>query len=635
MNYLTLGVIGHVDHGKTSLVKALTGFDTDRLKEEKERGISIALGYAYLDVPGGKLGVVDAPGHEKFIRTMVSGATGIRAVLLVLDVNEGVKPQTVEHIRIAELLGIEHGVVAITKCDTADADMRELAALDVQEFLEGTFLADAPLVYTSSQTGEGLDALKSTLGDLLSRVEPLSDRELPYLPVDRVFNLSGFGTVVTGTLRRGTIHEYDNVVIYPGGETVRIRELQSHGQKVKSVGPGMRTAVNVRGNNKLDLKRGDALAPAGSIQSGMFATCALTLLNDTEVSLRQRQQVRVLWGTTEEVARVHLLGCESIVSGETRMVQLQFERLVCSMFRERCVIRSYSPVTTIGGAVLLEFSDSRYKRDDGEAVRHAEILHSGATEDVLREALRVTSAGVVSKRQASVRYGFTVTEALEAWKTLGPTAINEDLVVDAQRVEVTRDSILDALKTFHAANPTQWGPSEEQLIGLLSTIAAEALIAYAVKSMLEAGTILNTGGQLHLAAFRAGGALTDAERAIVDEIEAAFRDGGLQPPGVVEVLKNDKERMRLYRYLVDKKTLYATGVANKPKGLSNTIVFHVQTLERAVDDLRNGVQPGQAFSPADAKEYINTSRKFLIPLLECMDRIGVTKRKGTERFLAG
>ncbi|HIA48244.1 MAG TPA: GTP-binding protein, partial [Candidatus Hydrogenedentes bacterium] len=201
MNYLTLGVIGHVDHGKTSLVKALTGVDTDRLKEEKERGISIALGYTYLDVPDGKIGVVDVPGHEKFIRTMVSGATGIRAVLLVLDVNEGVKPQTKEHIQIAEILGIKHGVIAITKCDTADEEMWELAALDIQDYLEGTFLENAPLVYTSSQSGEGLDELKDTLGALLSSVGGLADNQLPYLPVDRVFSLSGFGTVVTGTLR--------------------------------------------------------------------------------------------------------------------------------------------------------------------------------------------------------------------------------------------------------------------------------------------------------------------------------------------------------------------------------------------------------------------------------------------------
>lgn len=201
MNYLTLGVIGHVDHGKTSLVKALTGVDTDRLKEEKERGISIALGYAYLDVPDGKIGVVDVPGHEKFIRTMVSGATGIRAVLLVLDVNEGVKPQTIEHVQIAEVLGIKHGVIAITKCDTADEEMRELAAMDIQDYLAGTFLENAPLVYTSSQSGEGLEELRGTLGDLLVGVDALADSRLPYLPVDRVFSLPGFGTVVTGTLR--------------------------------------------------------------------------------------------------------------------------------------------------------------------------------------------------------------------------------------------------------------------------------------------------------------------------------------------------------------------------------------------------------------------------------------------------
>ena len=635
MGYLTLGVIGHVDHGKTSLVRALTGVDTDRLKEEKERGISIALGYTYLDVQGGKLGVVDVPGHERFIRTMVSGATGIRAVLLVLDVNEGVKPQTVEHIRIAEMLGIEHGVVAITKCDTADEDMRELAGMDIQEFLEGSFLENAPLVYTSAESGEGLEELKGILGEILARVEALPDSKLPYLPVDRVFSMSGFGTVVTGTLRRGTISVEDDLVVYPRGEKVRIRELQSHGEHVESVQPGMRTAVNVRGVSKLELKRGDALAPEGTLLSGSFTLCALTLLPEMNVSVKQRQQVRVLWGTSEVVARVHVLGGDTVVSGETAMVQLQFESPVCSMFGERAVIRSYSPVDTIGGAVLLEFGEARLKRDDAEAVRHAEILYTGTAVEILGEALKAARNGVVSKSGAGVHYGLSKKKLKEAWQALNPITVGEDLVADSERVLEVGKDVLEFLGGYHERNPTIWGPSEEQVYEQMRSGMAEALVSHALKGLVKAEKVATTQGLVHLADFRAGGALTDEEQGILAEIEAAFRDGGLHPPGVVEVLHNDKERMRLYRCLVDNEILYATAVANKPKTIANMVVFHADVLHGAVEDLQKGVAAGESFSPSDAKAYIETSRKYLIPLLECMDRMGVTKRVGDGRVLVG
>ncbi|MFP6597154.1 MAG: selenocysteine-specific translation elongation factor, partial [Candidatus Hydrogenedentota bacterium] len=562
MNYLTMGVIGHVDHGKTSLVKALTGVDTDRLKEEKERGISIALGYTYLDVPDGKIGVVDVPGHEKLIRTMVSGATGIRAVLLALDVNEGAKPQTKEHIQIAEILGIKHGVIAITKCDTADEEMWELAALDIQDYLEGTFLENAPLVYTSSQSGEGLDELKETLGALLSSVDGMADNQLPYLPVDRVFSLSGFGTVVTGTLRRGTIFVDDRVMAYPGGEKVRIRELQSHGEQVESVQPGMRTAVNVRGSNKLELKRGDALAPEGTLGSGMFATCALTLFAGSEVTVKQRQQIRVLWGTTEVVARVHILGGESVVSGETTMVQMQFEAPVCSMFRERAVVRSYSPVETIGGAVLLEFGEKRLKRKDSSAVRHAEILHSADSFSVLAEVLLNAPDGVLNSERVGATFGYPEGELSTAWGSVGAVSVDSAWVAHPDRIEELQQEIQTFLKGYHKSNPTQWGPSEDQLREQLGSKVADRLVTFVIKRLIESKSLSVAQGLVHLADFRAGGALTDDDRAIVDEIEAAFREGGLRPPGVVDVLRNDKERMRLYRYLVEKKTLYATGVAN-------------------------------------------------------------------------
>jgi selenocysteine-specific elongation factor len=629
MKYLTIGVIGHVDHGKTTLVKTLTGVDTDRLKEEKERGISIALGYAYLDLPNGKLGVVDVPGHEKFIRTMISGATGIKAVLLVLDVNEGVKPQTIEHIQIAQLLGIKHGVVGITKCDTADADMRELASLDIQEYLEGTFLENAPIVYISSQSGEGLDELKEIFSGFLDSVKPIDKIGLPYLPVDRAFSLSGFGKIVTGTLRRGAISLDDELVVHPTGEQVRIRELQTHGEQVESVEPGTRTAVNIRGGNKLELKRGYALAPEGTLQSGLFATAMLTLISDREISIKQRQQVRVLWGTNEVVARVHILGADMIVSGETCTCQIMFESPVCSMFRERAIIRSYSPVETIGGAVLLEYTGKRYKRTDKSAVRHTEILHSGTPKEVLGEAIFASPNGIFPRAWANARYGFPDSGLGKKYVDIG-----NKMLAHPDKVAEAEEMLQGFLQGYHELNPTQWGPSEEQVLIQIKSPFDNQLVRYALHDLVGSKTITITQGLVHLADHRAGGALTDEEQAIVQEIEDAFRAGGLHPPGIVDILMNDKERMRLYRYLIDKNTLHATWVANKPKTVSNTIVFHHETLENATKYLQNAIPPNQPFTPSDAKEHIQTSRKYLIPLLECLDKQGITKRQGDGRIIA-
>ena len=250
MKYLALGIVGHVDHGKTALVRALTGAETDRLQEEQERGISIVLGYAHLALPAGELGIIDAPGHERFIRTMIAGATGCEAILLVVDVNEGVKPQTIEHLDIARLLGIRNAVIAVTKCDAAQPGRRDATSEELEILLDGSPFEHAPLVYTSSETGEGLDALRNVLNATLERAEPLRDEGLAYLPIDRVFTMAGFGTVVTGTLRRGSLAADQPLIAYPGGFEAQVRELQSHGNKTERVEPGHRTAVNPSRNQQ-------------------------------------------------------------------------------------------------------------------------------------------------------------------------------------------------------------------------------------------------------------------------------------------------------------------------------------------------------------------------------------------------
>lgn len=633
MNYMTLGVIGHVDHGKTSLVKALTGMETDRLKEEKERGISIALGYAWVDLPEGRIGVVDVPGHEKFIRTTVSGATGIRAVLLVLDVNEGVKPQTIEHLNIAELLGIDRGIIAITKCDTADEDMRELAALDIREYLEGSFLADAPLVYTSAQTGQGIEEIRAELGKILEEVGTIPGEGAPYLPVDRAFSMAGFGQVVTGTLRRGAINVGDELLSFPGGNSVKVRELQSHGDTCETVEPGRRCAVNVRLEKRVQLNRGDVLAPEGSVQTGTAVLCAVEVLAEADRPLKQRQEIRALWGTTEAIGRVHLLEGDEITQGASAFVQILFKDPVCGVFRERLILRSCSPVTTIGGGPILSIGAQRLKRNDAALIEYLSLLRDGNDRQVIAFALKHSADGVLDKKQTGYRYGIAESELESIWNDVGAIEIDAQTVTHRLHLDRLLDTLSTVLEGHHAANPTLWGLSHDQIVEALDSQFANPLIEYALQAGITEKRLAQTSGLYHLATFTVEGALSDAEQALVREIEDAFQRGGLQPPGMVDVLKNDKERIRLYRYLITEKRLVATSVANKGKSVSNTIVFHADAINQAQTLLKKHLDKEQGFTPSTIKEILGISRKYLIPLLECMDKMGVTKRRGDERVL--
>ena len=634
MSYMTLGVIGHVDHGKTSLVRALTGMETDRLKEEKERGISIALGYAWLDVASGRIGIIDTPGHEKFIRTMVAGATGIRAVLLTLDINEGVKPQTIEHIQISQLLGIERGIIVITKCDTADDEMRELASLEIMEYLEGTFLEDAPLVYTSSETGEGIADLKEALDSVLASVAPLDPTGPANLPVDRAFTMEGHGQVVTGTLRRGTVSVDDELICYPEGHPVRLRGLQSHTDTVSTIAPGHRTAMNVRLSRRTALQRGDVLAVEGSVETGRFLLCAVSLLSTESATLRHRQVIRVLWGTTEAIGHVHLLTGSELGPGESGFAQILFDDPVCGYFRERIVIRSYSPVTTIGGGTLLAVGEQRLKRDEPALIADWAKLRDGTPEELLDVALRSAESGWLEKKTARYRLNLSADELDDAWKKLDALPIDENRITHKVHMDQLWTRAHAVLERHHREHPETWGLPQDAFPEKVAGRYDAELVNSALDHWLNDGLLSRTNSLIHLSSFTVEGALSATEQNIVDEIESAFRDGGLQPPGMVDVLQNDKERIRLYKYLVNEKRLVTTSVANKGKSLSNTIVFHRESIEAAETTLREHLAADQGFAPSAAKDILGTTRKYLIPLLECFDKLGITRRRGDERILA-
>ena len=363
MKQIILGTAGHIDHGKTSLIKAITGTDTDRLKEEKERGITIELGFASLDLPSGQhLGIVDVPGHEKFVKNMVAGATGIDIVVMVIAADEGVMPQTREHMEICSLLGIRHGFVALTKIDLVDEEWLELAQEDVREFAAGTFLDGAPIVPVSATKAEGLAEFTRVLDELSSEVPERPRSNLFRLPVDRVFSMKGFGTVITGSLLSGQVRVGDTIMIYPGGITSKVRGVQVHNQSVQQALAGQRTAINFQGLEKASIARGETLAFPGALNPSYMVDVSLLFLKSNKKALKNRTRVRLHTGTSEILGNLILLDREEIKPGENTVAQLRLDVPASLVKDDRYVIRSYSPVRTIGGGLVLNPMPPKHKR---------------------------------------------------------------------------------------------------------------------------------------------------------------------------------------------------------------------------------------------------------------------------------
>ena len=440
--HVVVGTAGHIDHGKTSLVKALTGTDTDRLPEEKARGITIDLGFAFLEEPDGlTIEIVDVPGHERFVRNMLAGVGGIDLAMLVIAADEGVMPQTREHLAICSLLQIKAGLIALTKADLVEPDWLELVREDVSGVVRGTFLEGAPIVPVSSKTGQGLDDLRAVLRTLAASVPRRGTDELPRLPIDRVFTVRGFGTVVTGTLTAGALAADDRVEVYPRGAEAKIRGLQAHGRPVTSARAGQRTAINLQGLERASIARGDVVGLPGTLVPSSLVDGTLELLPDAPRPVKTRTRVRFHVGTSEIMARALLLDRAELAPGETAFARFRLEAPLVARPGDRFVVRSYSPVVTIGGGTLLDVDPPRFKRKGPALVAHLSVLQTGSPEVVLGEHIRHVGAGGVRLTTLSGRVPF------------GPErlrALLGDLQAAGQVISVDRDWFIHP-ESFDAA----------------------------------------------------------------------------------------------------------------------------------------------------------------------------------------
>lgn len=620
MRNLIVGTAGHIDHGKTSLVRALTGIDTDRLEEEKRRGISIDLGFANLTLGSDlRIGLVDVPGHERFVKNMLAGVGGIDLVLFVIAADESIKPQTREHFDICKLLRIPRGIVVLTKADLVDADLLELVRLEVDEFVAGSFLEGAPVVAVSAVTGQGIEELKQTLRDAAASIPVKDASRRTRLPVDRSFSMRGFGTVVTGTLYAGTMQVEQELEVHPGGRRVRVRGLQVHGAAVKKAAAGQRTAVNLAGAEPSEIARGMVLTEPGLFQATQAIDIALELLPSAPVPLKHQSPVHFHAGSAEVEAEVRLLeGMKAVQPGARSYVRLLLREPVLLLPGDRFIVRMFSPVVTIGGGTVLEIAPpARMKR--AEAAARLQTIEKGTAADRLALYVRESSYGV-SVPEVVARTGWLSSEVEAAGRELLYFAAAQRYVDRAwANAKVAR--FREVLKEFHRRNPLLPGMPKEELRSRELAGAPPALLDALVGLVRD---VMAEGEVVRLASHKV--TFQEDESAALAKIEGAFAEGGLAVPSTAEVLaKSGVEAARakaLLVILLKQQKLVKAG---------DDLVFHPTAIAKLKELL--APKKGQKFSVPEFKDWTGVSRKYAIPLLEFLDKERVTRREGDSRVV--
>jgi selenocysteine-specific elongation factor len=635
MKSIIVGTAGHIDHGKTALVKALTGIDADRLAEEKRRGITIDIGFAHLDLraPGGEtlhLGFVDVPGHERFVRNMLAGVGGIDLVLLVIAADESIKPQTREHFDICRLLSVRRGITVLTKADAVDAETLDVVKLEVGEFLRGSFLdpAQSPIVAVSSVTGAGLPELKQALAKVAAEVPPKDSEALARLPIDRVFTMKGFGTVITGTLVAGTIRNEDELEVFPIGKRVRVRGVQVHGEKAEEAMAGQRTALNLAGIAVEDLGRGMMLALPNTFRSTQRVDVSLTLLPSAR-PLKDRARVHLHAYTSETIAEVALYGTKQVAPGTNAYGQLRMAEPALLLPGDRFILRQFSPVVTIGGGVVLDATPPLRRKREASFLK----LLDGGTPETIQEG-----------RMARQFYqGLTVPQlvAETGWPSrivrhhlaasIGKGQVQQlgERFLHAAVMDGLKQSIVSSVEVFHRENPLVAGISKEQL---RETVAAPPEVLSATLDLLRKEKTIEVAGELVRLPGR-GVVMKDDEAESKKIIEQAFASAGLQTPALNSVLAGLKvDKTRAYKIVT---LMLRDKVLVK---VSEELVFH----QSALVELRKQLAAYKAKSTnagvakidvAKFKELTGVSRKYAIPLLEYLDREHVTRRVGDQRII--
>jgi selenocysteine-specific elongation factor len=627
-----LGTAGHVDHGKSTLVQALTGINPDRLREEQERQMTIDLGFAWTTLPSGEeVGIVDVPGHRDFIENMLAGVTGIDAALLVVAADEGVMPQTREHLAILDLLEVERAVVALTKVDLVD-DPSWLALVreEIRELLAPTALASAPVVAVSATRGDGLDELRAALGAALAEVPARADVGRPRLPIDRAFTIAGFGTVVTGTLADGALQTGDDVVILPAGHHARIRSLQTHKTRVERAVPGSRTAANLVGVEVRDLARGDVLARPGTYGPTRLVDVRFRLLPDAADPIRHNQQTKLFLASAQRGARVRVLGTEQVAPGEEGWLQLVLDEPIVTARGDHFILRRPSPGATLGGGRVVDPAPGRlHRRMNPMVVEGLARAARGTPGDVLAHAMQ--ALGPSPLHAAVEKAGLGEGEAREAIRALeadgrlvqmgggeiAPTS--EAIVAERGSWQALTSRMREALGAYHKANPLRAGMPREELKSRLKL--ESRIFAAAADAAVREGSLRDLGPRLALPDHQAHPTAEQSSR--IDSLLARFQASPSAPPSVKESV--EALGPELWDYLLEKGLVVA---------VSSDVAFEARHYDALVEEIRGRLAGGASITVAEVRDGLGTSRKYALALMEHLDQIGLTVREGDARRLA-
>jgi len=605
---IVVGTAGHIDHGKTALVKALTGTDTDRLAEEKARGMTIDLGFAYLDQ---SITIIDVPGHEKFIRNMVAGVSTVHIALMVIAVDDGIMPQTKEHLHILKLLGVKHGIIALTKTDIPDdKDWIDLVELEIQDLVADTFLKDAPIIRTSTETGEGIGELKSVIVELSKSIEAGLDRGFFHLPVDRVFSKTGFGSVVTGTVLSGKTKTGTELEIIPGNQKAKVRGLQTHGTDTKSVKMGDRAAINLAGTELEDLHRGTIIAEPNRVKATEKLLAHVTMVPDTKWKLKNRQRVHLHLGTAEVMAKVVLPS--PLEANQSGNVLFLLKKPVAALMDERFIIRSFSPMETIGGCVVLDSNPTQFRK----ALRiWADKLEKTSS----KRFLQFVSEFWKSPQSLGnwSRQFHTHESQIKDWVKSLNIRNEKGLLFRADSFEKSSTLIRQILNTFHEENPYKKSLSKDRLQD--NTSFSGHWLSFILESMRD--ELITVEGGYALKSHSV--VLTDADAALAKKIEATVKTAQFDMPSAKTIHpENEKKGLEVLHILKDEE---------KVLDVARGMWIHVEVLNKLKDDLSAYFASNNAMKVADFKSMTSTSRKTAIPLLEYCDEHGLTERDGDLR----
>lgn len=631
-SHVVIGTAGHIDHGKSALVRALTGTDPDRLKEEKERGITIELGFAFLAPDSGdnndtSLAFVDVPGHEKFVKNMLAGVGGIDLVMLVVAADESVMPQTREHFDICRLLEIPRGIIVMTKCDLVDAELRELAALETRELVAGSFLDGAPVVEVSSTTGEGIDTLKQTLFEQARTVPGRKASGLFRLPVDRVFSMKGFGTVVTGTLVAGAVHQDDEVEILPRGLKARVRGLQVHGEKRDIAAAGQRTAVNLQGLDIDDVARGDTLTIPATFTPTMMLDAELDVLASSPIPVKDLTRVHVHVGTAQVLARVRTLGGKkALAPGDKGIVQLRLESPLVAARGDRFIVRRYSPLETIAGGRVLDARPEKHAVTSADAVTRVEALAAG--DNIAAAVQFVAEAGVAGLMEADLarRLGIDAEAMTDVAATASLSAVSNKprIFIAPEVTDSLAQRMQEELARFQKKNPLLGGMPKSELREKTAARAPAEAFEWVLNQLVAEGGLRSVKDLVATADHSIH--MSPEETQARDFLVAEYRESGYRPKNLSDVATNGTRDVRLLERV--QRVLLKDGTLVQ---IADGMVFHRDVLEELKETVRGYKTKRDSIDVSFFKEMAGVTRKHAIPLLEWLDRERVTVRSGNER----